>query len=120
MDSEELRPRCPASSLLPFLTLAGILAGVFLALTRVLPPLLEGYPGPHTGLGRVLPFLVAHPFETILVLLVAGGALCFLPARTDPLRLTAWFLGAGFVLLLWGTLLVLLPSCCSSPELLRP
>ena len=120
MHSDELRPYRAAFNLLPFFTLACILAGVFLALTWLLPPLLERNPGSQVGLARILPFLTAHPFETVTVLLLVGGALCFLPLGADPLRLTAWFLGAAFVLLLWGTLLVLLPGCSSSPELLRP
>ncbi len=102
-------------ALVPLLALGALVAGLFLVLTRALPPLVADI---RTGenlprAARILPFVLSQPFLTSFVCLCAGGLTYILGPRTRPLKLTAWYLGGAFLIALWLTLLLLLPQTCS-------
>jgi hypothetical protein len=123
MPSESTEPPRAVPVFLPLCVLAGISAGCFFALTRLVPPILPSAPAGGSKLPRltaIMPFLAQNPFLCSLAVLVMGGiAFCAAP-KDRPLRVTAWFLGGALLLALWGTLLVLLPHTCCPEELPPP
>jgi hypothetical protein len=109
-------------ALVPLFVLGALVAGLFLALTRVLPPLVaEIKTGDNLPRAtRILPFLLSQPFLSSFVCLCAGGLTYILGPRRQPLKLTAWYLGGAFLLVLWVTLLLILPQTCSYVDGPRP
>ncbi len=106
----------PALRCLPMLVLGLLVGGVFFALTVVIPPLLPATEPTLPGLTRILPFLTRHALLVSMGLLVAGGITVLAAPQENPFRITAWFLGAAFILGLWGIILILVPESCSSVE----
>ena len=112
------------ATVVPFLALGALVAGFFYAVTRVLVPHLAaaeaGSGGPLPGITRILPFIARNPFPCSLAILLAGGAAIVFAPRDAPLRITAWFAAAAFILGLWGTLLALVPEACCCVEVPAP